>query len=543
MTAEPSQLLPKPGDIIDGKYTLEGLLGKGGMGAVYRARHIKLGHRVAIKVMLADATNREAAQRFINEGSAASNIQNDHVVRVYDVDEENGYAFMVLELLEGEDLGQILDRLGRLPYHTAVAYVMQALQGVKEAHARGIVHRDLKPSNLFLATRPNGSAIVKVLDFGISKTNSGLLGQAPGVVTSTKAMLGSPLYMSPEQLRSSKNVDARADIWAIGIILFQLITNRLAFEGDNLGELFAAILETESPPLRSLVPTVPEGLEAVVTRCLQRRPEHRFQTVAELEQQLAPFAIAMTATGTPYSAPLPGPSMATRAMPTAFTGTPSSILNAPGTSPALSQPQPNAMHSPPLGMTPQGGVGGYAGRAPMARGTVPLGAVTPQPHASQGQTGNTWQNTGPAAKNNRPAIVIGVLAIIIVIGAGLVAGLTLWAKHSRTVATDGMASASATATQVSTVTSVAAPSATTAGVATSEPTAAMTSMVATASASASASAAPTATQVAGTGAQRHPPPPTVKVEPPKPEPPKPPPVATHPSGTSGSGGVPLQGNR
>ena len=178
--------LPRPGDMIAGKYVLDRLLGQGGMGAVYAARHLKLSKAVAIKIMLADPSNPEAWKRFINEGRLAANIQNEHVVRVDDVDEEMGYAYMVLELLEGQDLAQILDRepAKRLNPHLAVGYVMQGLQGIEQAHAIGIVHRDLKPSNLFLAKRKDGSAVVKVLDFGISKAKgSSELEASPSALT------------------------------------------------------------------------------------------------------------------------------------------------------------------------------------------------------------------------------------------------------------------------------------------------------------------------------------------------------------------------
>ncbi len=279
--------------MIAGKYVLDRLLGQGGMGAVFAARHLKLAKSVAIKIMLADAGNPEASQRFINEGRAAANIQNEHVVRVDDVDEEMGYAYMVLELLEGQDLAQILEASPgkRIAPHLAVSYVMQGLKGVAQAHALGIVHRDLKPSNLFLAKRKDGSAVVKVLDFGISKaTGQGGLNAAPNALTSTKAMLGSPLYMSPEQLRNAKGVDHRADIWAMGVILYELITGALPFMGDNLGELFANILESDPLPLRQRAgDAVPLGLNDVVMRCLQRKPEQRFQSAAELMQALAPF--------------------------------------------------------------------------------------------------------------------------------------------------------------------------------------------------------------------------------------------------------------
>jgi serine/threonine-protein kinase len=293
--------LPRPGDMIAGKYLLDRLLGQGGMGAVFAARHLKLSKAVAIKIMLADASNPEASTRFINEGRAAANIQNEHVVRVDDVDEEMGYAYMVLELLEGHDLAQILEATPskRIPPHVAVNYVLQGLKGVSQAHALGIVHRDLKPSNLFLAKRKDGTSVVKVLDFGISKaTGQGGLTAAPSALTSTKEMLGSPLYMSPEQLRNAKSVDHRADIWAMGVILYELITGALPFMGDNLGELFAAILETDPRPLRQLAgDVVPQGLNDVVMRCLQRKPEQRFQSATELMQALAPFEQPMVGGG------------------------------------------------------------------------------------------------------------------------------------------------------------------------------------------------------------------------------------------------------
>jgi serine/threonine-protein kinase len=384
MSAFGAAQLPKPGDTVDGKYRLEHLLGKGGMGAVFAARHIKLGHAVAIKVMLADSGNAEAAQRFVNEGRAAANIQSDHVVRVSDVDEEHGYAFMVLELLDGDDLAQVLEQQGPLPPHVAVGYVMQALEGVKQAHAQGIVHRDLKPSNLFLARRPGGSVVVKVLDFGISKANhSSVLGMAPSELTSTAAMLGSPRYMSPEQLRSSKKVDARADIWAIGVILYELLTGTLPFEGEHLGALFSAILETDAPRVSARVPNVPPGLDAIVARCLERRVEDRFQDVGQVVHALAPFADPTTA----------------------------------------------STHT--------------------VHGTVPLGAVTPQPQLQpQRQTGNAWQSTGSRAKPKRSGVVLafGVVSALFLVGAlglGLVSLRSWKARHASEHTTGTGASASA----------------------------------------------------------------------------------------------------
>ncbi len=422
--------LPTAGDVIDGKYVLEALLGKGGMGAVYSARHLKLGHKVAIKVMLADAANHEAASRFVNEGRAAANIQNEHVVRVSDVDEENGYAYMVLELLEGEDLSQVLDRERRLAPNVAVAYVLQALDGVRQAHAVGIVHRDLKPSNLFLAKRQDGTTVIKVLDFGISKAGANNpLGQAPGALTSTKAMLGSPLYMSPEQLRSSKSVDARADIWAMGVILYELITGTLPFMGDNLGELFAQILEVEAPPLRTRAPEASPQLEAIVARCLQRRPEHRFQNVAELEHELAPLAAGPSASPFAASALLaplhprtammstPQFAQAQAARASAGYGTP------PGAPMAQHFAQsPHAGAPFPLQV---GSVTGSGAHVPVVKGTAPLGASTPQPYR---QNDAAWQSTGSTPRGpNTMVMILGGLAFLAVVGVGL-AGYSSYSK-------------------------------------------------------------------------------------------------------------------
>jgi serine/threonine-protein kinase len=528
MSGSSSAQLPRAGDVIDGKYALERLLGQGGMGAVYAARHIKLGHAVAVKVMLADAANHEAAQRFVNEGRAAANIQNEHVVRVSDVDEENGYAYMILELLEGEDLAQLLEREGRLPSHVAVGYVMQALDGVRQAHAQGIVHRDLKPSNLFLAKRHDGAVVVKVLDFGISKANNTAgLGMAPGALTSTRAMLGSPLYMSPEQLRSSKSVDARADIWAIGIILYELITGAPPFTGESLGELFAAILETDAPLLRTRQPEVPPGVEAIVARCLQRRPEHRVQTVAELERELAPFASVNAAPASPFAFSAVAPSQGS------------------GSSPRIGGWEPGARGD--AGTGPHGPV--------VVGGTVPLGASTPQPtgqgsgaysqghpmHPAIGQTNSSWQSTGATRKSSNTGLVVALVCGAVAFGGiGLAAVVKLKGKNGDHAASSA-ASAGSTSAPVS---AMAVPAV--------EASAHAPPVVASAPAEA-AGAAPTAVAPASAAvAPRHRPPAGAPKppDPPKAEPartaeaPKPPvaaarPVPVQPAPTAGT----LQGNR
>src|SRR5580700_3489838 len=268
--------LPSPGDVIAEKYRVERLLGRGGMGAVFAAQHLILNQRVALKLLLGElADSQEASTRFVNEARAAAQIQGEHVARVLDIGQlPNGTPFMVLEYLEGSDLAGILQQRGPLPVTEVADFALQALDALAQAHSAGIVHRDLKPANLFLTRRHDGTSLVKVLDFGISKNTL-----QPTGMTSTRAVMGSPEYMSPEQLRTPRGVDTRTDIWSLGVILYELLTGRMPFTGEAIGELFMQIMEGTPPPLRSHQPDVPAALEVVVMRCLSRDPAARFQTV------------------------------------------------------------------------------------------------------------------------------------------------------------------------------------------------------------------------------------------------------------------------
>jgi serine/threonine-protein kinase len=276
----------KAGDVIGGKYRVERLLGEGGMGMVVAAHHVVLDQPVAVKLLYND--DEEAVSRLIIEAKSAARIPGEHVSRVLDIDRgPDGLPFIVMELLEGVDLYQVLTSQGPLPRWLVVDYMLQALMGLAGAHAGGIVHRDLKPSNLFLSRRPDGSEIIKVLDFGVSK--SIVASEEDQRLTGAKAMLGSPPYMSPEQVRSPKSVDTRADIWAMGIVMFELLTARLPFRGQEVQETFAMILERQPPRLRELAPEVPAGLEEVVCKCLSKKREERYQTVHELASALVAF--------------------------------------------------------------------------------------------------------------------------------------------------------------------------------------------------------------------------------------------------------------
>ena len=276
------------GAVIAGKYRVERVLGQGGMGVVVVAMHDDLDQRVAIKFLLPEAVrDADWVARFSREAKAAAKIKSEHVVRVFDVGRlDNGAPYMVMEYLDGKDLQTLLGERSRLPPQEAIEYVLQACEALAEAHAVGIVHRDLKPANLFVTHRTDGSPCVKILDFGISKVTD-----ATGVsVTSTTAIVGSPLYMSPEQMKASKNVDRRSDIWSLGILLQELLTGTPSFNATTSAELCALVLTSSPTPLRETLPTASPDLEAIIHKCLEKDPSARYQNVGELAFALAPLS-------------------------------------------------------------------------------------------------------------------------------------------------------------------------------------------------------------------------------------------------------------
>jgi len=291
-TALTTEGIAAPGDVIGGKFVVERVLGVGGMGIVVAARHMQLGQTVAIKFLRRNAAaSSESVNRFLREARAAVGLQSAHVVRIMDVGTlEDGLPYMVMEHLSGTDLAHVLEVRRTLPLQEAVDYLLQAMEAVAEAHAVGIVHRDLKPSNLFLTVRPDGTPLVKVLDFGISKAIDD--GSQQASLTSTAMVMGSPLYMSPEQVRSTKNVDMRTDVWALGVILYELLAGGPPFEADTITGLCAKIVADPPVPLRTRRPDLPAAFEAIVVRCLDKDAKKRPQSVAALAMALRPFASA-----------------------------------------------------------------------------------------------------------------------------------------------------------------------------------------------------------------------------------------------------------
>jgi len=275
------------GQVINGKYRIERQIGRGGMGIVLAATHLQLEHVVAIKVMRRDlVVDDKALDRLLMEARSAARIRSEHVARVLDVGTlDNGSPFIVMEYLEGENLADLLDREGALEIEQAASFLMQCCLALAEVHVAEMVHRDLKPGNLFIARLPDGSPTVKIVDFGISKHIGSARDHA---ATTSPQVLGSPFYMSPEQMRAEP-VDERSDIWGLGAILFEMLTGRPPFIGDTLPEVYSAVLNDAPPAVDSLRSGVPGGLDDVVQRCLEKEPAQRFCDVADLAEALAPF--------------------------------------------------------------------------------------------------------------------------------------------------------------------------------------------------------------------------------------------------------------
>ena len=291
--AEPQFVMPfERGQVVGRKYEIIDMLGMGGVGFVVAANHIELGEKVALKFLKPEMlVNPEVVGRFAHEALAAVRIKSEHVARVFDVGSlPDGTPFIVMEFLEGRDLFDVILQDGPQPVRRAVDFLLQACEALADAHSCGVVHRDIKPENLFLLQRSEGIELIKVLDFGISKlalTGSAIKSKVP--LIRTMLPMGSPVYMSPEQIRASKDIDCRTDIWSIGCVLYELLTGKAAFDAPSLTQLSATILE-QHPELPSTEhPEIPKEIDAIVVKCLEKNPKDRYQNVAELAMALYPF--------------------------------------------------------------------------------------------------------------------------------------------------------------------------------------------------------------------------------------------------------------
>lgn len=384
-------LQPQVGEVIAGKYRLDRVLGAGGMGMVFAATHMELDRLVAVKFVHAVyCQNPEVIARFVREARAVVKIESEHVAKVIDVGHtQSGAPYMVMEYLDGEDLSDVL-KMGPLSLTDAVDYVVQACAAMLEAHEMGIVHRDLKPANLFLTHRRDRSPLIKVLDFGISKLNDGDSSQA--ALTNPSMLMGSPAYMSPEQLTNPREVDPRTDLWSLGVILFELLAGRPAFQAHSLPLLMTAIMQQEPDDLLALRPDVPPGLLSVVRRCLAKRVEERYQTVPELVNALLPFAPRRSHWSIERIAKSAGPR---------------TLLGADSTGPTISV---SSLHS--------------LSGSKLKSGLVPRDA-----------TDGVWSGKlqpAPAAPRSNRWIVPGLVGLVLVLGGGV----ALWVANSTDATSD-----------------------------------------------------------------------------------------------------------
>ncbi|MGH7281680.1 MAG: serine/threonine-protein kinase [Polyangiaceae bacterium] len=288
-----SPSLPQPGEVVAEKYRIEEPLGEGGMAIVFAAHHLLLDKPIALKILSPNLPRLPLLrERFLTEARAAARVESPHVAAVMDVGTlPGGLPFMVLERLEGCDLGELLLVERQLAIGDAVDYVLQALQGLAHAHTLGVIHRDLKPANLFLDHQTDGSAIIKIVDFGIAKLNATNPDGSGGTVsrhTQQGHAVGTPMYMSPEHVRN-ETVDHRTDIWAMGVVLYELLTGQTPFEAEGIGETFGAVLNGKVVPAKTLRAEIPDALDAAISKCLARDLDDRWSDVAQLARAIAPF--------------------------------------------------------------------------------------------------------------------------------------------------------------------------------------------------------------------------------------------------------------
>jgi serine/threonine-protein kinase len=474
------------GSVVDGKYKVEKVLGRGAMGVVVQATHVHLGEKVALKFLRyrAKSGTEDFQSRFKREARVSAKLKNEHITRVIDVGVwKERVPYMVMDYLEGGDLRELIKAQGPLPIGTAVDYTVQVCVGIAEAHANGIVHRDLKPSNLFLTKRPDGSDLLKVLDFGISKWRAGET--EVDELTQTGVVLGSPKYMAPEQLFGSADVDSRADVWSIGAILYEMLAGRPPFDMPTFTRICAELSTNRPPPsLSEKRPDITPELEAVIMKCFMRNPDERTHDVAELAGSL------LDAVQAPFAAPM-------RQKIASMLDPGSTNLGASGA---------KGMASGAYGTVSSGAYNVLSTTGSGPRSTLSESGRTPAPASTMGPSTTASAQTMEPAPARRGALVPG-LAIGALLVVGIVAYVSL-SGHDTSKAPAGQASATATAPT--------APPTSTFAVATA--TATDTASAAPPMPSASASIAPTV----AVAPQPPPPPPGRNSWRPRPAPPPPP---------------------
>lgn len=405
-----------PGQVIDGKYRIVRLLGTGGMGAVFEGENIRIRRRVAIKMLHAGVSDQvDVVRRFEREAQAAALVGSEHICEVLDLGLlPDGTRYMVMEYLDGETLGSRITRSGRLSPAQSTPLLLQVLEALGAAHIAGIIHRDLKPDNIFILPQRSGMRdFVKILDFGVSK-----FAQAAGEemgVTRAGAVVGTPYYMSPEQARGSSVVDARSDIYAIGVLLYQATTGQVPFQAETFNELLFKIVLEVAPPPQTYTPDLDPDFAAVIQRAMARDPAQRFQSCAEFRDALLAYQAARQG-GYPV-VPQPG-GRVSLPMP--------SVDSQPRMPSGPNWPLGASPSHPPSGPNWQSGAGTPAPGTP-----APSVSTTGGASASSTATGNSWGNASnaDAVPRSRAPLVIGALAGSAVVIGLIVAATSLFGKH------------------------------------------------------------------------------------------------------------------
>jgi serine/threonine-protein kinase len=369
---------PNPGDVIGGKYRVVRLIGDGGMGAVYEARHEVLGSAVALKFLHAELAKRPGlSSRFLQEAKVSASIQSPHVTRVTDVDQTpDGSPFLVMELLSGESLQQLLDRKIKLPRDQAIDFALQILSGLEAAHALGVVHRDLKPDNVFI-TPSTGGPIVKLLDFGIAKLRAS--NEYQKGLTRPGAVMGTPEYMAPEQLYAADRVDHRADIYSLGAILYEMLTGERPAYGDDAPQIIAQVAQGKVKRIAEHDPSIPEGLAAVVHNAIAADKDQRYASAMDMRLALAPFAGQLSHAGRLAATPAPASVIPAPEAQVSAQARPPATVDAP----VLSGPADTSGGVPPT-LPPDDRAGALDTTAPQA-GAPPRGSTQEAPKGTMEQ--------------------------------------------------------------------------------------------------------------------------------------------------------------
>jgi serine/threonine-protein kinase len=420
MNPPPSSDLGRAGQVVGGKYRLDAMIGRGGMGSVWAATHVGLGRRLAVKLIAREyVRSPEALRRFEAEAKAAARLESRHVVGVFDNGTlDDGTPFIAMELLQGETVSDRVERAGPLPLDATVELLAQCCRALAHAHAAGIVHRDIKPDNIFLAREPDtGADVVKVLDFGVAKITLDV-GESSSQITGTGALLGTPLYMSPEQVRGARDVDHRTDLYSLGLVAFTMLTGKVAIQGEAFGDILLKICTAPLPKLLASAPGLPPAMEAWFERACAREPGGRHASAQEFVDSLR------AAAGAPHQVLASSASMFgdTAGVASTLAAPVARLPSYPSAGPALA---PSLAAAPPLAPAPAPAFA--PAPAPAQPPMTALSGIAPLPvselHAPSAAAVSL--TTGGIPRNRGGAVALAVVGGALLVAVGALLALSL----------------------------------------------------------------------------------------------------------------------